>query len=141
MKKATITHIALLAFAMNVMLPFFAIYNLPAASAHESSVSNAEDLASLFGDKVLICTPDGFKWVSWKDLNNGKEHPHSEFKCPLCYVGAQGMKHAMPSAQIGLVVSPGERQYVAPYSPATEVKETTFPNHRFGRAPPPSILA
>ena len=80
--------VVLIAFAINVMLPFFAVYN-PSASNTE-----IQHLSSVFGESIIICTGDGFKWVKLADLQNGKEKPkpHSDTKCPLCYAASHGLK-------------------------------------------------
>lgn len=83
-----IARITLLAFLLNAVLPFLAVYNVPAHQLY------AKNISSLFGEKVLICSGDGFKWVTWKDLQEGKgghEQP-SHYKCPLCYLAAHGLK-------------------------------------------------
>ena len=81
--KRGIVYTMLLAFVFNLLLPFFASYSLSSAQA-----ASANDLSALIGDKVLICTSTGYKWVSlseWQD-----EEPASEagkhYKCPLCYL-------------------------------------------------------
>lgn len=87
LRRKHIARIACLAFLLNALLPFFAVYDIP----HQSA---AKEMSSLFGEKVLICTGDGFKLVTWADLESGKEkhNPSSHYKCPLCYVAAHGMK-------------------------------------------------
>ena len=94
-----IARIALFAFLLNALLPFFAVYDVP---AHQSA---AKEISSLFGDKVLICSGDGFKWVKWEDLQSGKEQhtPPSHYKCPLCYVAAHGMKDMVTPDAVALV--------------------------------------
>ncbi len=100
MKKAEgiryIFLVTLVAFLMNAILPFFAVYNL--TTDHRAELGNSAEVSSLFGDKVLICTEDGFRWVSWEDIESGKENPepHQEYKCPLCYVAANGTKTVTP---------------------------------------------
>jgi len=90
--RVAVTHIAritLLAFLLNVILPFLAVYNVPTADAL------AKQASSSFGEKVLICTLTGFKWVTWEDLQNGSEEhaPHPDYKCALCYLAAHGLKN------------------------------------------------
>jgi len=70
-----------LAVAFSALLPFFAVHN---PSNH---------LSSVFGERVLICTGDGFKWVNPADLQSGKEKPkpHSGDKCPLCYAARHSL--------------------------------------------------
>lgn len=78
----------LIAFAANALVPFFAVYNLPTDN------TEAKQLSSVFGEQILICTGDGFKWVNLADLQSGKEqpNPHPDYKCPLCYVASHGLK-------------------------------------------------
>ncbi len=77
------------------MLPFYAIYDIPQALASEQLDANQN--ASLFGEKILICTAEGFKLVSLADLQSGKEQPqkHPQYKCALCYVAAHGTNHML----------------------------------------------
>ncbi len=56
--------------------------------AHE--VSNAEGSAreELFGDKILICTPMGFKYISIEELNERQSNGQDgqPYHCPLCLI-------------------------------------------------------
>jgi len=71
-----------MAIAFAALLPFFATYN---------TTTPPSGLASIFGEKVLICTADGFKWMKWADVQQNKNHfPPSHYKCPLCYLAAHG---------------------------------------------------
>lgn len=75
--------ITLIAFMVNALLPFFALYSVPVqarafSAPPTSSISqprgdeqvspSAANPAGLFTDKVLICTAQGFKWVSLSEL-------------------------------------------------------------------------
>ncbi len=80
-----------LAVAFNTLAPFFAFYNPSGNHAFTSSpVAASMKLASVFGEKILICTGDGFALVNIKDLQAGKVpiKPHKSYFCPLCYVAA-----------------------------------------------------
>ena len=68
-----------LSIALNTLLPFFATY---------SDTTPPSGLASIFGEKVLICTSEGFTWVKLEDLLAGKSpaKPHKSYFCPLCYI-------------------------------------------------------
>lgn len=72
------------ALLLHLLLPFFAAYQIPAAAQAQ--------MTSPFGDKILLCTAEGFRWVKWEDLQSGKEkpQPHKQYRCPLCYTAAQG---------------------------------------------------
>lgn len=56
--------------------------------AHE--VPNDESLATeaLFGDKILICTPMGFKYISIEELNERQNNGQDgqPYHCPLCLI-------------------------------------------------------
>lgn len=141
MKKAIklryFSFLTLFAFLMNVMLPFFAVYDVQQALASQSAESSSEEMSSLFGEKVLICTSDGFKWVSWKDLQNGKEQPkpHPQYQCALCYVAAHGIKSTVPAQEIAIVYHQSV-QYISYYfSDVTTISQ--FAGRGFlTRAPP-----
>jgi hypothetical protein len=97
-KKRFISYLTVLAFLINAFVPFFAIYNIPQASAATQEQTQDKE-NSFFGDKILICTSAGFKWVSlddlesFQDLEQQDDAPHSSsFECPLCYVAAHGLK-------------------------------------------------
>ena len=71
-----------ISIAAGTLLPFFATYN-----------HSATPPSSIFGEKVLICTGEGFAWVKWADLLAGKTpvKPHKDFSCPLCYLAASSL--------------------------------------------------
>ena len=81
--KRGIVYTMLLAFVFNLLLPFFASYSLNSAQA-----ASANDLSALIGDKVLLCTSTGYKWVSLSELQNEEPAPETgkHYKCPLCYL-------------------------------------------------------
>jgi len=61
-----------------------------AVVAKEFSASDNMSVESLFGDKILICTPSGFKYINIDELhenqNNGGNGQQSH--CPLCQINA-----------------------------------------------------
>ena len=67
-----------IAIAFATLLPFFATY------------SHSAIPSPLFGDKILICTGDGFALVNRSDLLAGKApvKPHPDYACALCYLAA-----------------------------------------------------
>lgn len=97
--KNSLRHIAnvtLTAFLLNAFLPFFAVYDTP-------KLPPAKEMSSLFGDKVLICTGDGFQWVTWEELQKqGSRHESSRYKCGLCYLAAHGLKDLLTPASVTL---------------------------------------
>ena len=64
---------------LHMLLPFFATYTDKAPPS---------GLASIFGEKVLMCTSEGFVWVKLEDLLAGKApvKPHTSYFCPLCFI-------------------------------------------------------
>ncbi len=128
-----VVHITLIAFLLNVMLPFFAVYNVEHPSL-------AKEMASLFGEKILICTGDGFKWVKLADLESGKEkHNPSHYKCPLCYIAAHAFKYLFMLASLFLVFprrkSESRRRIVFDYRPPAFYLQSLLGS----RAPPASF--
>jgi len=78
-----------LALTFNALLPFFAFYqNVGDPPSVASSAT-----ASIFGDKILICTGEGFAWVKWTDLFTGKIpfKQHKTYVCALCYIAANAI--------------------------------------------------
>ena len=82
----------LVALLFNVMLPFFA------------GNTQARQSPALFGDKILICTGNNFKWVTLADLQSGKEKSksHSDNKCPHC----DGVRHGAKDVVLTSAVAP-----------------------------------
>lgn len=85
-----VCQLTLIAFLFGAVMPFFALY--------ESQLAHAEasELAALYGDKLFICTENGFEWVDVADLAGGKHSPErkSHVQCALCVVSGGGGKIA-----------------------------------------------
>ncbi len=98
-KNRFISCLSAAALLLYTLLPFFAIYQLPA------NITTASSPAP-FGDKILLCTAEGFRLVSWADLVSGKEKPkpHHEYRCPLCYMAAHGQL-SKPDLQTGAITA------------------------------------
>ncbi len=122
--------LALVAFFASVMLPFFATYNL----------SSDKEVSSIFGEKVLICTADGFKWISLEDAKNGEfPNKHDNVKCPVCFFLANTKTSFVPKSPSSVLYI--QTSFQIKYFELT----TTFKTHSFGnlslaRAPPVSSL-
>ena len=101
-KKRSIVYTMLLAFVFNLLLPFFATYSLPAQADQQVS------LASLLGDKILICTTEGYKWVSLAELQDEEPVPvvDEHYKCPLCFLQVDKPLSLTPDHLILQNVSP-----------------------------------
>ena len=70
----------------------FQIYLLATMALNPSQVHNKNWLSEAQGEKILLCTAEGFKWVDIKELidNNaeaplslGEVHDPLKFQCPL----------------------------------------------------------
>ena len=135
--KRGIVYTMLLAFVFNLLLPFFATYNLNIAQA-----AIVDDLSALIGDKVLLCTSTGYKWVSLTELQDQESAPETgaHYKCPLCYLNVD-KPETIPSDYSTLAaVSPAYR--VSNYSdaPVENQKTVWLLFGRSTRAPPTTNL-
>ncbi len=121
------------ALLFQLLLPFFAVYRLPGSSGPRG-------LASLFGDKVIICTADGFRLASWDELAKGKNHPkpHEQYQCALCYVAAHGLNKLLAPGAITLagINASGSVDAFYAYQPAAFYLPSSF----YSRAPPSILL-
>lgn len=133
MKKISrhIARITLLAFLCNVFLPFFAVYDI---ASHQAF---AKEMSSLFGEKLLICTGDGFKWVKWDDLPQGKEKHAPSYQCALCYLAAHSLKDVTLPTGTTLSHANGKesRTLFYDYRPAAFYLQSSL----HSRAPPTSF--
>jgi hypothetical protein len=122
------------AFLVNVTLPYFVGYIAPQATSEQSA---DQELASLLGDKILICTSEGFKWVSWEDVQSGKEQPkpHTQFQCALCYMAAYGAGSFLVSQSFDFVLNSSVGSFDYPITGADLVEQFAYSNFRT-RAPP-----
>jgi len=78
-------------FAINLIIALAVFLNAVAplsVVAKEFSAQNNVSTESLFGDKILICTPTGFKYISIEELherqNNGENEQQTH--CLLCLI-------------------------------------------------------
>jgi len=126
--------ILIMALLINAVLPFFALY--PSNQHAEIALDS-----SAFGNKILLCTGEGFKWIKLADLQSGKEKPkpHSGNQCPLCYAARHGLKDMLPSVAINTL--PSDRALNPPmpaYEPPFVIFLQTTPLN--ARAPPSSFI-
>lgn len=125
-KKGVISFM-LIAFLWSAVLPLFASYAPP----RESDV---------FGGQMLICTAQGFKWVSVSDVpDNGGSKQQHHLKCALCYFH----KHYVVDWQIAShSLDVGYPQRLATFVPAAdEALRQTAPPYLLlpSRAPPLAV--
>ncbi len=130
-----ISYTAVLAFVLNTFLPVWVAYASP---DHELKNVNELSQTTFFEDKILICTTQGFKWVSLADLEEQNNTPSSQhrFKCPLCYLPVHTVDTAIIQSQepINYAHSLHLIQYVT--SDSDTVHDDRFYRHRHNRAPP-----
>ena len=136
-KVKQLRHIGLLlfiAFLVNVTLPYAVGYVAPQATSEQVA---DQELASLLGDKILICTSEGFKWVSWEDVQSGKEQPkpHTQFQCALCYLAAHGVGYFLISQPFDFHFNRPVAFFDHPASGADLLEQFAYLNFRT-RAPP-----
>ncbi|MCC3861658.1 DUF2946 domain-containing protein [Pseudemcibacter aquimaris] len=74
--KLNINMFAALVILINALAPL---------SVAAKDLSGVEDL---FGDKIIICTPTGIKYVSIDELNGltSSDQDQSQSHCPLCLI-------------------------------------------------------
>lgn len=111
--KRGIVYTMLLAFAFNLLLPFFASYSLNSAQA-----ASENELSGLIGDKVLLCTSTGYKWVSLSEFQDEEPAPETgkHYKCPLCYLHVA--KPATIPSDYSMLLSVSSTYQVSTYSGA-----------------------
>jgi len=127
----------LLAFVFNLLLPFFASYSLGSAQA-----ASADDLSALIGDKVLLCTSTGYKWVSLGEFLGEEQAPETSdhYKCPLCYLSVDKPEAIASNYTMQLSVSPAYRVSTWSGAPVENPKTVGLLLGRSTRAPPPTNL-
>lgn len=74
----------ILAFSLNTTLPFFATYESDGLTLKPSAISDSQD-------KILICTAEGFKWISPGRAGGSEHGDNGHIKCPLCYFASHGI--------------------------------------------------
>lgn len=132
-RKKLLSFVTLFAIMVNALLPFYAIASLSTVHAAQQN-----ELPFLFDEKILICTGDSFKWVTWEELQNidTSGEAESHFKCPLCYVLAHGQSALIEPdavAYFNIPVLSSIRPII--YGSETFIYELTFSGHH-SRAPP-----
>lgn len=132
MARLGIIYTLIAAMLWNQFLPLFAVYN-PAQISNASAA-----FSSVFGDKVLICTADGLKLYSLKDLQSGEEQPtpHEGITCPVCYFAAHGVKAFAPVHAFSLACVP-HGEATKPVIPrAGPARDQVLSHSLHPRAPP-----
>ncbi|HRK57513.1 MAG TPA: hypothetical protein PLQ67_08335 [Burkholderiaceae bacterium] len=134
-KTRVLAGITLMAFVMDVLLPFVLAFALPAASAQAAHSFNTQAPSS---QRVLICTAQGFKWVALEERSNAenKPQPSKHVSCPVCCAGSHLAKAPPPFDPFKLFArldASGERSAApTPHS----IKARLLALGHFSRGPP-----
>lgn len=131
----SVAFLTFMVFFMNALLPFFAVYPSPAQAQESSGFVSGTDSAN---DKILICTSQGYKWVSLKDFQGGKHQPTEKkhVECGLCFISAHGLNHLLSSSGDIFSLTPAQAKgvYHTDYTDVT-IRKLVALGH-FTRAPP-----
>ncbi|MEZ5758653.1 MAG: hypothetical protein R3D86_10570 [Emcibacteraceae bacterium] len=132
-KRKPLFIMTLIAIMINSFLPFYAI-----ASLSTIQTAQQNEVPSFLDEKILICTGDSFKWVTWEELQDidTSENTASHFKCPLCYVLAHGQSALLEPDYVAFVETSLTKSFrPVIYGPALLNDERLFAGH-YSRAPP-----
>lgn len=126
----------LIAFFIGALVPFYAVYDLP------QSHSEQAEMASIFGDKILICTERGFEWMRLSDVPQTPHSPAPEkhLKCAMCYMASKGGVHHQLSPvllALGLPQGAALRVHFAYQSPVAD----TIHHHAAAPRAPPAFMS
>ena len=86
---------------LTMVLFFNAVAPLSIVITQFYSVDEAS-AESLFGDKILICTPSGYKYISFDEFeeNSGKENNEQLSHCSLCLINTDSANYYLPDTHI-----------------------------------------
>lgn len=139
--RKKLTLLMALVFLINAVIPSL---TLAAAAAPVSSSGLEEDsaLQELLGGRVLICTPEGVKLVSWAELQGQQKEPatDAETGCALCNLPVFGTTVAAISLDNGapIIFHPVEKNPYA-YADGT-FTVSLIPSRNFLTRAPPLLL-
>lgn len=82
MKPKAFTFFLSIMICVAALMPFFAHYGVGEASA-----------SNLFGDKILICSSEGYKWIDASELDDEDvaNSQNGGQKCPICSAHANNI--------------------------------------------------
>lgn len=130
----------LLAFLVNAILPSISLATT--ASNPAQNDPSIATLQSVVGDRFLICTPSGNKWVSWDELSGENTDPSSTPRpqCSLCTLPTFGTTAALIGFE-GISLPNVLTRKTVQIQPATEIHLIDVFRFRgaFSRAPPLSL--
>lgn len=123
------------ALVLNAVMPFFAYCNIQ-LSKHSNQIA-ADNIKSIFGDDLVICTVDGFKVVklSQTENDNPSENDDINYQCNKCLIIANAAFDDLDSQDQPRVKFAGLNiKSIAIIDPAVDIT-AAFVNH-YKRGPP-----
>ncbi len=112
---------------------------IPFAANYDWSRMDVETAksASIFGEKILICTAEGFRWVKWSDLQDGKvsHEPSKHYKCHQCYIAQHSTGAPMQVVALDVSVPLAVLRWLPSYT-HTALSGDILWRHDKSRAPP-----
>ena len=129
--RKSITLLLTLALLFNAMSPLLFAFNVSPASTDSAA-------ESMFGDKILICTSTGFKYVSIEDFRNGSlpDQKNALPHCSLCIINSLLAHNFIPAVitsdlpQLGVVLTLRYRDVTQ------NISRHYAANNSYSRAPP-----
>ncbi len=137
--RKKINFLVFLAFLVNAIAPSIA---LAAVSSDPLRGGDTAGLAGSSDDRILICTPEGIKWVSRADLQKTSSTSGSEtgLRCALCILPTFGTTVGNVSLASDFTVEPVVTEighFVR--APDIRCKNIFHTCGAFSRAPPHSL--
>lgn len=125
MTQRRLAFFLVLALLVQALLPFAATYHV------------AERNTSIFGDKVLLCTAEGFRWVSWEELQQQETAPesHGQYQCGACYLAAHNTSADAKAVTLDASAPPPTLRWLPSYAHAA-LSGAILRVHDQPRAPP-----
>lgn len=123
-----------MAFAMEVLLPFMAVYATPALA----QTANSAQTPASQPQGVLICTGQGFQWVQLKDLQpqDTTPQPSKHYSCPACSVSTHVAQALLPFDFLSFLNTPQTASETVEAPGPPSIKKRLLSLGHFSRGPP-----
>ena len=91
-------------YISSILVIYALLLNGLVMAAPKNMIADFEpkQMSATFGEKVFICTPDGYKWMSWADLEKEKGGHHKSNNCKFCDIACKGMDSVIGQSQLTL---------------------------------------